>query len=76
MKPKIAAAYSRVATEDQTEVSPDAQRRELEAYARSHDLLLEEAHIYVDEGISGRQARRRPGFMAMVRAADAPPEEK
>ncbi len=72
MKPKIAAAYIRVSTEDQTEFSPDAQRRELEAYARSHDLLLEEAHIYVDEGISGRQARRRPGFMAMIRAAREP----
>lgn len=69
MDAKIAAAYVRVSTEDQTEYSPDAQLRELRDYASAHQMILDDRFIYADEGISGRKADRRPGFQEMIRAA-------
>lgn len=64
MEFKNAAAYIRVSTEDQTEYSPDAQLRELQDYAAAHSLLI--CKVYSDEGISGRRAEKRPGFMQMI----------
>ena len=69
---RIAAAYIRVSTEDQTEYSPAAQLRELREYASSHGLLLDERYIYADEGISGRKAEKRPAFLRMVNDAKSP----
>ncbi len=69
---KIAAAYLRVSTDDQTEYSPDAQRRELHDYAKKNNLLLDERYIYADEGISGRRAEKRPAFMKMIADAKSP----
>lgn len=66
---KIAAAYIRVSTEDQTEYSPDAQLRELREFALTHNMLLDDRFIYADEGISGRKADKRPAFMEMIRTA-------
>ena len=68
-KIRIAAAYIRVSTDEQTEFSPAAQLRELREYATAHNLILDERYIYTDEGISGRKAEKRPGFMAMIEAA-------
>lgn len=67
-----AAAYIRVSTEDQIEFSPDSQRKRIEEYAKSHRMLLPEQHIYLDEGISGRTARR-PAFQEMIAAARQKP---
>lgn len=61
-----AAAYIRVSTEDQTEYSPDAQRKAIEKYAKENDMLLLQENIYIDEGISGRKAEKRPAFMQMI----------
>ncbi len=66
---RIAAAYIRVSTDEQTEFSPAAQLRELREYATAHNLILDERYIFADEGISGRKAEKRPGFMAMIEAA-------
>ena len=71
--PRVAAAYIRVSTDDQTEFSPDAQRRALERYAQEHALFLDPAHIYVDAGISGRSAAKRPAFQQMVADAKLKP---
>lgn len=71
--PHIAAAYIRVSTDDQTEFSPDAQRRALERYAHDHGLFLDPAHIYVDAGLSGRSAAKRPAFQQMVADAKLKP---
>lgn len=68
----IAAAYIRVSTEDQTEFSPDAQLAALRRYANDNEMYLDPAHIYRDEGISGRSASKRPGFQAMIAAAKRP----
>ena len=71
MKP--AAAYIRVSTDDQIEYSPDAQLRALKSWARSNDYYIDPDHVYIDEGISGRKAERRPAFMAMIGAAKVKP---
>lgn len=68
-----AACYIRVSTEDQTEYSPDAQKRALENYAQQHGMSLSPANVYVDAGISGRRAVTRPAFMEMIAAAKRKP---
>lgn len=68
-----AAIYIRVSTEDQTDYSPDAQKRLLLSYAKQNDFLVPEDYIYIDEGISGRRADKRPAFMQMIRMAKKKP---
>ena len=58
----VAAGYIRVSTEDQTEFSPEAQRKALARYAQANGMYLDPRFLFVDEGLSGRQAARRPGF--------------
>lgn len=70
---KSAAVYIRVSTDDQVEYSPDAQLRALKTWARLNGYLIDADHIYIDEGISGRRAERRPAFMAMIGAAKQKP---
>lgn len=66
---KAAAAYIRVSTDDQIEVSPDSQLAEIRKYAAREGYLLLEDQIYRDEGISGKKAEKRPGFQRMIAAA-------
>ena len=73
MEETFAACYIRVSTEEQTEYSPEAQRRALERYAGQHKLSIRPEHVYVDAGISGRRAETRPAFMAMIAAAKEKP---
>lgn len=68
------ACYIRVSTDEQTEYSPDAQLRSLKDYAKKNDILLAEEHIYVDEGISGKKADKRPAFMKMIATARTKPK--
>ena len=64
-----AALYIRVSTEDQVELSPDSQKKLLLDYAKKNGLLVEDEHIFMDEGISGRKAEKRPAFMNMIALA-------
>jgi site-specific DNA recombinase len=66
---KIAAAYIRVSTADQTEYSPDAQLKAIREYAKRNNIEIDNKFIFRDEGISGRLAENRPGFMEMIRIA-------
>ena len=68
-----AAAYIRVSTEDQMEFSPDSQLRSIQAYALNHHIELLPAHIYLDEGISGRNTSKRPAFLQMIADAKRKP---
>lgn len=70
----VAAAYIRVSTEDQIEFSPDSQLRMICAYAARNDILLPEKYIFQDEGISGRNAGKRPAFMEMIGIAKQKPK--
>lgn len=72
---KDAALYIRVSTDKQEELSPDAQKRLLLDYAKSHDMLVSPEHIFMENGISGRKADKRPEFQKMIGLAksDEPP---
>lgn len=63
------ALYIRVSTEDQIDYSPDSQKKLLLEYARKNNFVVNEEHIFVDEGISGRNADKRPEFQRMIAIA-------
>jgi len=71
---KIAAAYVRVSTEDQIEYSPDSQIRIIREYAKKNDMIVPDEFVFVDEGISGRKAEKRPAFMRMIGTAKRKPK--
>lgn len=71
---KTAAAYIRVSTEEQTEYSPDSQLKAIRKYAKEHDMILPEEFIFMDEGISGRTAGKRPEFQRMIGTAKTKPK--
>ncbi len=71
---KIAACYIRVSTEDQVEYSPDAQLRAMKKYCSDNDLLLPKEFVFIDEGISGRSAKKRPAFQNMIKTAKIKPK--
>jgi DNA invertase Pin-like site-specific DNA recombinase len=66
---KAAVGYVRVSTEEQARegVSLDAQRGKVEAYCRLHGLAL--AHVWADEGRSGKRADNRPGLQKAIQRA-------
>ena len=67
--PRFAAVYIRVSTDEQAELSPETQLEKIQEYARREGILILEDHIYLDAGISGKKAERRPEFMRMIAAA-------
>lgn len=69
-----AAAYIRVSTQDQTEFSPDAQLKQIKEYAKKHEMILSDKHIYADEGISGRSTDKRIAFNRMINNAKKKPK--
>lgn len=71
---KTAAAYIRVSTEEQTEYSPESQLRAIREYARRGGYILPEKYIFMDEGISGKTADKRPSFMRMIGEAKKNPK--
>lgn len=62
-----AAAYIRVSTDRQEELSPDAQKRELLHYAAQHHIQIDD--FYFDNGFSGKKADKRPAFQQMISRA-------
>ena len=48
MSSKVAALYIRVSTEDQTELSPDAQKRLLLDYAQKNDMIVSGDFIFTE----------------------------
>ena len=71
MSSKVAALYIRVSTEDQTELSPDAQKRLLLDYAQKNDMIVSGDFIFT-ESVSGRHAQKRPEFRKMIALAKQP----
>ena len=59
--------YIRVSTDDQLELSPDAQQRLLLEYAHKNNIIISKEHIFLEHGgISGRKAEKRPAFQEMI----------
>lgn len=71
---QTAAIYIRVSTENQLELSPDAQLRLIKEYAQKNNMLVSNQYIFKDEGISGKKAEKRPGFMRMIATAKTKPK--
>lgn len=69
------ACYIRVSTDNQTEFSPDAQLKAIRKYAESNNIILNDDYIFVDEGISGRKADKRPAFQQMIKIAKSKPKK-
>lgn len=70
---KLAAAYLRVSTNEQAEFSPDAQLSAIREFAKRNGYIILPEHVFIDEGISGRKAEKRPAFMKMVAYAKQKP---
>lgn len=70
---KTAAAYIRVSTDNQTELSPDSQIKEIRKYAKQHGYIVPNEYIFRDDGISGRRAEKRPDFIRMIAIAKQKP---
>lgn len=70
---KTAAAYIRVSTDRQTELSPESQLNEIRAYAERNNIVLLEDHLYRDEGISGTSTKHREDFLRMISNAKKKP---
>lgn len=67
--PRFAAVYIRVSTDEQAELSPETQLEKIQEYARREGIVILQDHIYLDAGISGKKAEKRPQFMRMIAAA-------
>lgn len=70
---EIGAAYIRVSTFDQIEYSPDSQLKVIQDLAKRDGYIIPSEYVYVDEGISGRKASKRPSFMRMIATAKETP---
>lgn len=70
---KTAAAYIRVSTDNQTELSPDSQIKLVRQYAKQHGYIIPKEFIFRDDGISGRHADKRPQFNEMIATAKQKP---
>lgn len=71
---KIGAAYIRVSTEDQIEFSPDSQLKKIKEYAERNGIILPEKFVFIDEAISGKNAKTRPEFMKMIKISKSKPK--
>jgi len=68
------ACYLRVSTDDQLEYSIDAQLKLIKNYAKQNNIIITKEHIFIDEGISGKRADKRPEFMKMIAMAKSKPK--
>ena len=66
---RFAAVYIRVSTDEQAELSPESQLEKIREYAHREGIVVLRDHIYLDAGISGKKAEKRPEFMRMIAAA-------
>lgn len=71
MKERVGALYIRVSTEDQAELSPDAQKRMLLDYANKNHIIISEEFVF-SESVSGRHVQKRPEFQRMIAIAKQP----
>lgn len=63
---RIAAAYLRVSDERQDEYSLDSQLRLIRDYAAKNNYIVPDEFVFVDDGISGRNATKRRDFQRMI----------
>ena len=71
MSDRIGALYIRVSTDDQAELSPDAQKRLLLDYAKKNAIIISNDFIF-SESVSGRHVQKRPEVQRMIGIAKQP----
>jgi DNA invertase Pin-like site-specific DNA recombinase len=70
----IAAIYARKSTDQNIADEEKSVTRQIEharAYATRKGWTVAEAHVYVDDGISGAEFQKRPGFLRLMNAVNA-----
>ena len=70
---KFGAAYIRVSTHMQDELSPDAQKRLIMDHAKTDGVIISNDYVFVEKGISGKKADKRPEFLRMISLAKQKP---
>jgi site-specific DNA recombinase len=70
--PILAAIYARKSTEQtdrpDEEKSVTRQVERAQAYAASKGWIVAPDHIFIDDGVSGAEFQRRPGYLALMNA--------
>ena len=66
---KIGAAYIRVSDERQDEYSPDSQLKKIREYAAKEGYIIPDEYVFYDDGISGRNVKKRDDFNKMIATA-------
>ncbi len=66
---KIGAAYIRVSDERQDEYSPDSQLKKIREHAAKDGCVIPDEYVFYDDGISGRNVKKRDDFNRMIATA-------
>lgn len=66
---QVGAAYIRVSTVEQTELSPASQLKTIRDYAKRNGYIIPDEYVFQDDGISGKSADKRPAFRLMIATA-------
>ena len=66
---RIGAAYIRVSDERQDEYSPDSQLKKIREYAGKEGYIIPDEYVFYDDGISGRNVKKRDDFNRMIAMA-------
>lgn len=66
---KIGAAYIRVSDERQDEYSPDSQLKKIREHAAKDRVIIPDEYVFYDDGISGRNVKKRDDFNRMIAIA-------
>src|SRR5439155_706151 len=70
-----AAIYARKSTEQNVADEAKSVTRQVEnarAFAAARSWTVADAHVYIDDGISGAEFEKRPGFMRMMATLPRP----
>lgn len=66
---KIGAAYIRVSDERQDEYSPTSQLKKIRERAERDNVVIPDEYVFYDDGISGRDTKKRNDFNRMISLA-------
>lgn len=72
---RTGAAYIRVSTDDQLELSPESQLAEIQAFCLRERIILPKEYVFIEqEGKSGRKSKNRDAFQTMIATAKQTPK--
>ncbi len=72
---KIGAAYIRVSTDGQMDLSPESQLESILKYAKANNIIVPKEYIFMEsQGRSGKKADNRPQFQNMIATAKTTPK--